>query len=116
MAKRTLRRIPADSPPPPKKTERPGATSCGCGKTSIEPEGEQLVIRGGGWLKESQWVVCGGCQEALRYSPMIVWETDSGARYTTREYVRGGDARKVSDADPARRTSAGRSRPSSKRG
>lgn len=68
---------------------------CSCGKVSVESEGTDVVIRGGGWIREYQWVMCRECDAGIRFAPRLVWETESGDRYTTREYIREGERRKL---------------------
>lgn len=65
--------------------------TCPCGETSVEDGTEQIIVRGKGWRKAYQFIVCGRCNTPMRYAPNVVWETNSGARYDTRQYLRGGE-------------------------
>lgn len=64
---------------------------CSCGETSLEITAEEVIVRGKGWRKAYQFIVCGSCNEPMRYAPNVVWETTSGARYDTRQYLKGAD-------------------------
>ena len=76
--------------PPPRDTD-----TCSCGATTAEHEGGDLIVRGPGWLKESRSIRCGKCPGEIPFAPRVVWETSTGARYSTREYLREGQDRKL---------------------
>ena len=75
------------------------SATCSCGKISVTLEGFDAVIRGQhGWIQEGQWITCGvrvkgtkGCLDRIRFSPRLVWHTNSGARYTTNGFLKEGE-------------------------
>lgn len=111
MPKKVIRRRPRVEEPPPAAKKparkpkshqvawvRPGRSSagCSCGKVEVELAGEDVIVRGNGWLKEGQWICCGGCSARIRFAPRVTWETADGNRYTTREYLGEGESRRIS--------------------
>lgn len=87
--RRVVRRRPAPKAPAAARE------SCGCGEVSVTFEGDLAVVRGKGWQKEYQWVVCSSCRDQVRYSPQIAWETSAGERFTTKGYLGGSGERKL---------------------
>jgi hypothetical protein len=67
---------------------------CTCSATSVKHEDGSLVVRGPGWVKENRSIRCGKCPWEYPFAPRVVWETGTGARYTTRGYVRGEEHEK----------------------
>ena len=109
--KKIIRRVPA-TPPAKLKKKPKGYTEiawlrehgefaeCSCGKLRVEIFETDAVITGQhGWVREGQWMTCGvkgagegsGCLESIRFSPRLVWQTASGARYTTNVFLKEGE-------------------------
>lgn len=100
MTKKIVRRRAAKPPQAPHPVEKPQTlptpgegetTPCACGKMSLTMDGDEAVIRGSGFVHSFRYAYCGHCQTKITFSPLLMWETSTGHRYTTAERTAQGE-------------------------